>query len=77
MVAIGATTKEHVARARTSHDEAIGRVRALRERVEANNAPHLVMLGWRDGVLGESLRQLASGTVLRLQHATDQARPKT
>lgn len=67
MVAIGATSKEYAERARISHDEALGRVRALRERVEAENDPHLVTLGWRYGVLGESLLEMASGTVLRLR----------
>jgi DNA-binding CsgD family transcriptional regulator len=67
MVAIGATSKEYAARARISHDEALGRVRAVRQRVEAENDPHLVTLGWRYGVLGESLLEMASGTVLRLR----------
>jgi DNA-binding CsgD family transcriptional regulator len=67
MVAIGATPKEYAARTRISHDEALGRVRALRQRVEAENDPHLVTLGWRYGVLGESLVEMASGTVLRLR----------
>ncbi|MEU3931473.1 LuxR C-terminal-related transcriptional regulator [Streptomyces sp. NPDC029044] len=67
MVAIGATSKEYAARARISHEEALGRVRALRQRVEAENDPHLVTLGWRYGVLSESLLEMASGAVLRLR----------
>lgn len=67
MAAIGATSKEYAARAHISHDEALGRVRALRVRVEAENDPHLVTLGWRYGVLGESLVEMASGAVLRLR----------
>ncbi|MFI1953136.1 LuxR C-terminal-related transcriptional regulator [Streptomyces xinghaiensis] len=66
MVAIGATSKEYAGRARISRDEALGRTRALRGRVEAENDPHLVTLGWRYGVLGDFLLEMASGTVLRL-----------
>jgi hypothetical protein len=34
MVAIGVTSKDYAARTRISHDEGLGRVRALRQRVD-------------------------------------------
>ncbi|MGX1668588.1 hypothetical protein [Streptomyces sp. NPDC055400] len=64
MVAAGATSKDYAEAARISRDEAVRRVRELRERVEADNDPHLVTLGWKYGVLDESLVEMASGTVL-------------
>ncbi|MFD5629984.1 LuxR C-terminal-related transcriptional regulator [Streptomyces sp. NPDC127072] len=66
MVAIGATFQEFADRARISRDSAVRRVRALRARVAAQNAPHLVTLGWSYEVLDESLLEMASGTVLRV-----------
>lgn len=66
MVAIGATSQEFADRARISRDSALARVRALRERVKAENDPHLVTLGWSCEVLDESLTEMASGTVLRV-----------
>ncbi|SOE32521.1 LuxR C-terminal-related transcriptional regulator [Streptomyces sp. OK228] len=64
MVATGATSKDYAQKAGISRDEALRRVRALRERVKADNDPHLVTLGWRYEVLDESLVEMASGTVL-------------
>lgn len=66
MVAIGTTSQEFADRARISRDSALARVRALRERVKAENDPHLVTLGWSCEVLDESLIEMASGTVLRV-----------
>jgi DNA-binding CsgD family transcriptional regulator len=66
MVAIGATSQEFADRACISRESALGRVRALRERVKAENDPHLVTLGWGCEVLDESLTEMASGTVLRV-----------
>ncbi|MGW3493128.1 LuxR C-terminal-related transcriptional regulator [Streptomyces sp. NPDC001020] len=66
MVAIGATSQEFAERARISRDNALKRVRALRERVQAENDPHLVKLGWSHEVLDEALTEMASGTVLRV-----------
>nr|WP_260859569.1 helix-turn-helix transcriptional regulator [Streptomyces cupreus] len=65
MIAIGATSKDYADRARISRDEALQRIRALRERVRAHNDPHLVTLGWTYGVIDESLVEMVSGTVLR------------
>jgi DNA-binding CsgD family transcriptional regulator len=64
MVAIGTTSQVFADRARVSRDSAVRRVRALRERVNAENDPHLVTLGWSCEVLDESLTEMASGTVL-------------
>lgn len=66
MVAIGTTSQEFAERARISRDSALGRVRALRERVQAKNDPHLVTLGWSHEVIDESLTEMASGTILRV-----------
>lgn len=66
MAAIGTTSQEFADRARISRDGALGRVRALRERVKAENDPHLVTLGWSCEVLDESLTEMASRTVLRV-----------
>lgn len=65
MVAIGATSKELAVLAHISRDTAQKRIKALRERVNAANDPHLVTLGWTYDVLNESLVDMASGTVLR------------
>ncbi|MEU3793014.1 LuxR C-terminal-related transcriptional regulator [Streptomyces fructofermentans] len=64
MVAAGATSKDYAETAGISRNEALRRFRALRERVKADNGPHLVSLGWRYGVLDESLVEMVSGTVL-------------
>ncbi|QFQ99299.1 hypothetical protein F9278_27665 [Streptomyces phaeolivaceus] len=64
-VAVGATPQSYADRARISRAEALRRIKALRERVRADNDPHLVTLGWTYGVLDESLVEMASGTVLR------------
>jgi DNA-binding CsgD family transcriptional regulator len=66
MVAIGATSKYYAQRARISHSEALDRLRALRRRIKPSNDPHLVTLGWRCGVLDESLIGMASGITLRV-----------
>lgn len=66
MIAIGATSQDFADRARISRDEALKRMRALRERVQADNDPHLVTFGWAYGVLDESLVEMVSGTVLRV-----------
>lgn len=60
MVAIG-TTSQDADLARISRDSALGRIRALRERVQAENDPHLVTLGWSCEALDESLTEMASG----------------
>ncbi|MEU9245743.1 LuxR C-terminal-related transcriptional regulator [Streptomyces sp. NPDC048385] len=65
MIAIGATSMDYADRARISRDEALQRMRALRERVRAHNDPHLVTLGWAYNVLDESLVEMVSGMVLR------------
>lgn len=65
MIAIGATSMDYAARARISRDEALQRMRALRERVRAHNDPHLVTLGWAYNILDESLVEMVSGMVLR------------
>jgi DNA-binding CsgD family transcriptional regulator len=66
MVAIGATSQEFADRARISRDTAVGRVKALRKRLKAENDPHLVTLGWSYEVLDESLTEMASGTTLHV-----------
>ncbi|MDT0464799.1 LuxR C-terminal-related transcriptional regulator [Streptomyces gibsoniae] len=65
MVASGMTSLEVAEQAGISRGDALGRIRALRERVRADNDPHLVKLGWSHEVLDESLTEMASGTVLR------------
>ncbi|GAA3827973.1 helix-turn-helix transcriptional regulator [Streptomyces phyllanthi] len=65
MIAAGATSEVYANRARISRDEARQRMRALRQRVQAHNDPHLVTLGWTYEVLDESLVEMVSGTVLR------------
>ncbi|MFI6808239.1 helix-turn-helix transcriptional regulator [Streptomyces luteogriseus] len=65
MIAAGATSKEYADRARISRDEALKRIKALRQRVRADNDPHMVTLGWTYEVLDESLVEMLSGTVLR------------
>ncbi|MFB7930356.1 LuxR C-terminal-related transcriptional regulator [Streptomyces sp. NPDC056039] len=66
MVAIGATSQHFADRVRISRESAVGRVRSLRERVKAENDPHLVTLGWSCEVLDESLTEMASGAILRV-----------
>lgn len=65
MVAIGATSKIYAKRARTSRREVLRRVADVREFVGAANDPHLVTLGWMYGLLDESLKEMATGHVLR------------
>ncbi|MDX3121591.1 MULTISPECIES: helix-turn-helix domain-containing protein [Streptomyces] len=64
MIAIGADSKDYADRARISRDEALKRMRGLRDRTQAKNDPHLVTLGWAYGVLDESLVEMLSGAVL-------------
>ncbi|MER6086778.1 helix-turn-helix domain-containing protein [Streptomyces bluensis] len=66
MIAMGATSTVYADRARISRDEALQRIRALRERVRAGNDPYLVTLGWMYEVLDASLVETLSGTVLRV-----------
>jgi DNA-binding CsgD family transcriptional regulator len=66
MVATGATSMDYAEKASISRNEALRRFRALRERVKADNGPHLVSLGWRYGALDESLVEMVSGAVLPL-----------
>ncbi|MFD8716865.1 helix-turn-helix transcriptional regulator [Streptomyces sp. NPDC059629] len=65
MVASGMTSLEVGERADISRDDAVGRIRTLRGRVQAENDPHLVKLGWSHQVLDGALTEMASGTVLR------------
>jgi DNA-binding CsgD family transcriptional regulator len=64
MVAIGATSQEFADGVSISRESVRARIRALRKHVDAQTDAHLVTLGWRYGVLDESLVEMASGTVL-------------
>ncbi|WP_406303697.1 helix-turn-helix transcriptional regulator [Streptomyces sp. NBC_00885] len=64
MVATGASAQDMAEQATITHDDALRRIRSLRECVEARNAPHLVTLGWAYAVLDASLTDMTSGVIL-------------
>ncbi|MCX4531560.1 helix-turn-helix transcriptional regulator [Streptomyces sp. NBC_01669] len=64
LVASGASAQLVADVCRISRDTARDRIRILRRRVDAANDPHLVTLGWRYGVVDDSLVDMASGVLI-------------
>jgi DNA-binding CsgD family transcriptional regulator len=64
LVASGATVQRIADVCRVSRATARVRIRLLRRRVKASNDPHLVTLGWRYGVVDESLIDMAPGLLI-------------
>lgn len=77
MVAIGATSKIYAKRALISRREALRRVTDVRDFASAANDPHLVTLGWMYGLLDESLKEMATGHVLRPPTRAGQGRRRS
>lgn len=67
LIASGASVQQVADVCRVSRRTAREQIKILRRRVDAANDPHLVTLGWRYGVVDQSLADMASGCSSQLQ----------